>query len=169
MFLRDGDAAGLRECLASFEATVRAEYRETDPGFTVGLEKIDEAPAAVVYTEASQKKLLNLLVALPYGVMAMEPALENLVRTSTNIGVVGLESGRIHIDTKQRGSLVSEMKSVSDMIRSCAGTGRGKSRGRRGISVLAAQSGLPGRQEGPQGLPGPVRFGARGNRHPRRP
>jgi dipeptidase D len=67
---------------------------------------------------ASQKALLDLLLALPHGVLAMHPEIAGLVETSTNLAVVRLAPSRAQIICSSRSSIASALGAVRRTIRS---------------------------------------------------
>ena len=89
-----------------------------DPGmsFEVG----DTPLPADALTEASTRKLLSLVTALPHGVMAMSNDIEGLVETSTNLAVVREEEGRAFVLMSSRSSVMSALGALRQRIRSFA-------------------------------------------------
>jgi len=66
-------------------------------------------------------RTLNLLDALPNGVLAMSRALPDLVETSSNVGVVKTEGGRVRITCCSRSSSGSALAGLARRHRSLAG------------------------------------------------
>lgn len=88
---------------AAFAEEVRAEYRFTEPNFKISLNPMP-APESVL-DEPSQSALVNALVGVPNGVLAMSHSVEGLVETSTNLASVKFgEDDTIVITTSQRSS-----------------------------------------------------------------
>ena len=97
---------GFEKRYETFAEDVRAEYRYTEPNFRMSLNAMP-APESVL-DEASQSALINALVGVPNGVLAMSHAVEGLVETSTNLASVKFEKGgTIVITTSQRSSVES--------------------------------------------------------------
>ncbi len=71
-------------------------------------------------TEASTRKLLSLVTALPHGVMAMSNDIEGLVETSTNLAVVREEDGRAFVLMSSRSSVMSSLEALRQRIRAFA-------------------------------------------------
>lgn len=67
---------------------------------------------------SSQKALLDLLLALPHGVLAMHPEIPGLVETSTNLAVVRLAASRAQIICSSRSSIASALSAVRLTIKS---------------------------------------------------
>jgi dipeptidase D len=90
----------LRAQVAAFEAAVRSELGAFDPGVRV---TVESAPApAQVFEKADAALIAGLLIALPHGVLAMNPDIAGLVQTSTNLAVISTADGAVLIETSQR-------------------------------------------------------------------
>ena len=91
---------------ATFAEDVRAEYRFTEPNFKISLNPMP-APETVL-DEQSQSALVNALVGVPNGVLAMSHSVAGLVETSTNLASVKFaDDDTIIIITSQRSSVDS--------------------------------------------------------------
>jgi len=104
--------------LSQYEA-VREEYAEVEPGMSF---TIDEAPTpAKVWTTFSSWDVLNLLVALPHGVVAMSQDIEGLVETSTNLAAARSEDDVLSVLMSSRSSVASSLDWIRQKIRAIAG------------------------------------------------
>ncbi|MCC8063156.1 MAG: aminoacyl-histidine dipeptidase [Rikenellaceae bacterium] len=93
-----------------------AEYKHTETSMKIVLEAAAEVPATVLPTDA-QRRLLDVLYAVPHGVMAMSFAMPGLVETSTNLASVKMpEEGKIVITTSQRSSVESAKRDIADRV-----------------------------------------------------
>lgn len=93
-----------------------AEYKFTEPSMKIMLEAAAEVPATVLPVDA-QRRLLDVLYAVPHGVMAMSFAMPGLVETSTNLASVKMsEEGKIVITTSQRSSVESAKRDIADRV-----------------------------------------------------
>ncbi len=93
-----------------------AEYKHTEASMKIDLEPVAETPAYVLPADV-QQRLLDVLYAVPHGVMAMSFAMPGLVETSTNLASVKMpEEGKIEITTSQRSSVESAKRDVADRI-----------------------------------------------------
>lgn len=98
-----------------FAKEIKAEYAHTEPNFGIVLEKT-EKPANVM-DEKSQKALIDVLVALPNGVIEMSASIPGLVETSTNLASVKFpEKGTVVINSSQRSSVESAKHYVKSQI-----------------------------------------------------
>ncbi len=83
---------------------LQQEYQHTDPAIQLCC---TEAPAAsAVLTTAAQQRLLAGLTAIPNGVIRMSHAVNGVVETSTNLGVIRQEAGML--------SAISFVRSLTD-------------------------------------------------------
>lgn len=102
----------------TLSAAFAEEFKMTEPALQCALTKVDELLDTVM-PEETQTRLLNLLYALPHGVMAMSMTLPGLVETSTNLASVKMpEPGKIVITTSQRSSVESAKRDIADRIAS---------------------------------------------------
>jgi dipeptidase D len=97
-----------------FNKTVRSELATNEPNLSVSVETYD-MPAKVVDVD-TQKRLLNVLYAVPHGVITMSPDIEGLVETSTNLAVINTEGNAFNIVTSQRSSVASENVDITNMV-----------------------------------------------------
>lgn len=93
-----------------------AEYKHTETSMKITLEAAVEVPVTVLPADA-QRRLLDVLYAVPHGVMAMSFAMPGLVETSTNVASVKMpEEGKIVITTSQRSSVESAKRDIADRV-----------------------------------------------------
>ncbi|HEX9943247.1 MAG TPA: aminoacyl-histidine dipeptidase [Thermoanaerobaculia bacterium] len=111
---RDAFAAAVeREVTA-----IRDEIRTVDPGL-----KVEIAGAAIpdrVWTAAATRRVLDLLNALPHGVLAMSNDIPGLVETSLNLATVAAADGHLAALTSIRSSVASAMRATKRGLRAIA-------------------------------------------------
>jgi dipeptidase D len=118
-----GRADDLHRGLQQQVEALKAEYRVTEPGLSL---KVEDVPVpAAVWSEASTRKVLRILVGLPHGVMAMSNDIPGLVESSTNLASAkgsaeGAAGGSLHVLMSTRSSVASAMVWVRDKIRAVA-------------------------------------------------
>lgn len=96
-----------------FEKIFKNEYSVSDPGVTIATK---DCNIERIFDSASQKKVLELLMGLPHGVLAMDQQVEGLVETSTNLARV--RSGdRLEIMMSSRSSVNSALEATMQSIR----------------------------------------------------
>jgi len=103
--LHPSTEAKLRAATEAVAGEIRNELGSADPGLRVLVEPA-EIPAGVL-VPADAARIVDLLVAVPNGVVSMSPEIEGLVQTSTNVGVIALEPARAAIATLQRSAIDS--------------------------------------------------------------
>jgi dipeptidase D len=87
-------------CDAELAAIVR-QYAGTDDGVALSLEETSADGATDV---AATRRVLDLIAAIPAGVIALAPGHESVVETSTNLTVAGTESGTLTLASMARSS-----------------------------------------------------------------
>jgi dipeptidase D len=114
--LPKGNEAGLESFVEQFQKDVKAEWHVTEPDVWVKAEKA-ECPQKVLMAEY-QSTLLNMIYAMPHGVIAWSQDIENFVETSTNLAAVKTLEDHFHITTSQRSSVESAKKNIGDRVAS---------------------------------------------------
>jgi dipeptidase D len=111
----------LEDAAARIEAEGRAESFE--PGLEIKVEKVD-LPAAGALPAAESRRLLQLLLALPQGVIGMHPKIPSLVETSNNVATLKSrrEDGRLEflVGLLARSSAESRMEELVVRLESLA-------------------------------------------------
>jgi dipeptidase D len=108
----EADAA-LERIRVGFEA-VRAEFAGPEPGMLL---RIDDAPMPdAVWSSECGAQVLDLVVALPHGVVAMSNDIPGLVETSTNLAAVKCGDTELKILTSSRSSVASGMDWIRGKI-----------------------------------------------------
>jgi dipeptidase D len=112
--VRDAFAAAVER---EIEA-IRDEIHSVDPDLTV---ELAEAPVPErVWSAAATRKALDLLSALPHGVLAMSNDIPGLVETSLNLATVAAADGDLSALTSIRSSVASAMRATKQRIRAIA-------------------------------------------------
>ena len=107
------DGMMTKDIIKSYSSLLRDEFQKIDPEISVDVEHISIPDN--VYDSSSTERMVNLLMALPHGVLAMSSVMEGLVETSTNVASVRIEEKKCRIGTSQRSSKESALEWVSDM------------------------------------------------------
>ncbi len=94
---------------------IKAEYKaiETDPA--IAITTTDES-AKPPLTNQSQKSLINLLLTLPHGVIAMHPEIDGLVETSNNLAVIRTPDDKAEMICSTRSSVASALEATRNML-----------------------------------------------------
>jgi dipeptidase D len=111
------DPARVRALAAFFKKAfedIRVEFKTVETGAKVTFEKLEGVSKEAPMVAKSGKALLNLLVGLPHGVIAMHPEIPGLTETSTNLAI-------IHSDRKQAQVICSTRSSIASAIEATRG------------------------------------------------
>lgn len=92
------------------------EIKTVDGGLAVKIKKLNQKFPKVFNSEFSSV-LLNTLIALPHGVMAMSKDIDGLVETSTNLATLKIKDGEIIIGTSQRSSVESAKENITNRVK----------------------------------------------------
>ena len=106
-------AADFERLAVKHEKLFLYEYGKADPGIRIIIEplKADDCPCDCVIFERS-KAASRLLCTIPDGVRSMSKDLDNLVQTSSNLGIVRLERGSFEALSLLRSSDPEEREEV---------------------------------------------------------
>ncbi len=117
LFVNPNDVDTVKSVASQYETIYQQEYQFVEKGIRiqVSTEGFD-VPDAVVSKEL-RDNLLNMLYAMPHGVMAMSLAVPGLVETSTNLAVVKTTDTQVSILTSQRSSVTSRLDEICEMVR----------------------------------------------------
>ena len=95
----------LRAAIESASREVSNELGSADPGLNVFVESAVQPDDVIAPEDAV--RIVDLLVAVPNGVISMSPEIPGLVQTSTNVGTIAIENSRVSIATLQRSAIDS--------------------------------------------------------------
>ncbi len=104
----------LKALLAKCAAEWKADLGSFDPGLEITAEKA--AVPEKVLDAADAKRIIDLLVTLPHGVIAMSPDVPGLVQNSTNMAVVSVNGDTAEIITSQRSAIESSRNGLARML-----------------------------------------------------
>ncbi len=105
-----------REFIAAFELEARDEYSKSDAGLSISFESSQVKSDAKGFGLADSAKVIQLLMALPHGVMYMSASVEGFVETSTNLAVLEMKDDGLHITTLQRSNVMSRLDEIDRHI-----------------------------------------------------
>ncbi len=107
------DAA--EQVAARMQSLFREELANKDPEVTVTL-AWQESAGGKVWSEATLTKALDLLTALPHGVLGMSVDLPGVVETSTNLATVTEEDGKLQLGCSSRSSVGSILAELQETV-----------------------------------------------------
>lgn len=113
-----GEVDRLAAFLAEAFAKVKDENKAVETELKYSFEKTKGAASPLA--PASQKALLNFLLALPHGVLAMHPEIAGLVETSTNLAIVSVKKAQAQVICSSRSSIGSALEAVKNMLKALA-------------------------------------------------
>ncbi len=116
--LVEGEVAAVRGAIEAEAAAVRVELESADPDMS--FELTDAATPARAWTQPATAKALQLLEALPHGVLGMSPDIPGLVETSTNVAAVSVDGDTLVIGTSSRSSVGSALAATRRRITAIA-------------------------------------------------
>lgn len=106
LYVPKTDADAIIAKMAGFTETFLNEIRTVEPDLKVAARRVEGN--GQIMAEAQFTTLLNVLQAMPHGVLKMSADIEGLVETSTNLATVTIDGDRLVIGTSQRSSVESE-------------------------------------------------------------
>ena len=101
-----------------FSECITAEFSGTEPQMSLQLEKQD-TPKTLITTDW-QQKIINLVFAIPNGVLRMSDSMPGLVETSTNLATVKIADGKGTIGNLMRSSVESAKEAVGQKMKAIA-------------------------------------------------
>jgi len=109
----------LRRQAKECEAMFRSEYA-ADPSLFVSVEPAAAGDRRCAADAADARLLVNLLLALPHGVVEMAPGFPDLVMSSSNLAIADVSENGLNIITSQRCLTASGLEAVSGTVRAVA-------------------------------------------------
>ena len=91
------------------------EYNKSDGGLKITLKK-SENKYSEVFTKAFTNNMVNLILAMPHGVLEMSQDIPGLVETSTNLASIKTIGNEIVFGTSQRSSIDSAKEYVANSV-----------------------------------------------------
>jgi len=104
----------LRAAVGESEANWKEDLGSFDCELEITLEKV--ALPEKMLDAADAKRIVDLLVTLPHGVMAMSPDVPGLVQNSTNLAVVSVSGDTAEIVTSQRSAITSSRNALAKRL-----------------------------------------------------
>ncbi|RAP73614.1 aminoacyl-histidine dipeptidase [Paenibacillus montanisoli] len=103
--------------IAEWNRIFRDEFEVSDPGVEVVLRASEGGAASMRWlSEETKLTVIRLLELMPSGVLSMNKAIENLVRTSTNIGTITMRETEIVFESLVRSSHRSQLDAVLQQL-----------------------------------------------------
>jgi dipeptidase D len=107
-------ADAFRAGVAAASAVVADEFKNTDPDVRAAAESTDVPTDA--WSDAATRKILDVIVAMPAGLLTLIPDFEGLVETSTSLGVATTEGDQLELHSLTRTSNESSLPEVTGAL-----------------------------------------------------
>lgn len=102
----------LENIIREYEKIFDNEFKDSDPDFSVSLEKVDMPKKA--FDSTTKRFVISILRLIPYGIQTMSDDIEGLVESSSNIGILTTKEEEISFESAVR----SSVRSLKDEINS---------------------------------------------------
>ena len=119
--LRPSELVRMQQVIKDFEQTVTREYESSEPGLALSISPLaHDSDNKIALTSESTHKTIQLLLALPHGVIGMSQDPGNLVETSNNLATVDIKNKSLEILNNQRSSVVSRLDEITARVEAAA-------------------------------------------------
>jgi dipeptidase D len=117
-----GSEAKFEKAVGEISALISEQLADADPDFTVTLKLLDTKGSAAPGTDNSAMSLrfLQMVAAVPWGILGMSTALPNLVETSSNVGVLIDNENKRELTCSTRSSSSQGLAEVLASLRAIA-------------------------------------------------
>jgi dipeptidase D len=113
------EADSLAAALVAAHSRLASRFALTDPGLSLSTANID-LQGTKCWSDESRDRLLDLLTAIPSGVVAMEQHAPHMVETSNNLGIVGFRNDVLEVHCLSRSSVADAQEETVASIESAA-------------------------------------------------
>lgn len=97
------------------QGVFRTELGARDPGLHIECTPIENVPERVVGGD-DFRRIADMFLAMPHGVLGMSSEVPGLVETSTNFAAIAIESGSLQILTSQRSSQKTMIEAAAERV-----------------------------------------------------
>jgi len=113
ILFRENDKSIVLEKIAQWNSILKNELNSVDPDVNLAMEILSDK-VNKIFSEDTTTKALQILFLIPNGVKNMSMAIEGLVQSSTNIGVLTTSEKEIVFDSAVRSSVKTLKKAICD-------------------------------------------------------
>jgi dipeptidase D len=110
----------IKNIISECEIIFKSEFARTDPQLKLLLEPIPLPIDRRGMMSFTSMKVLDLIFAIPHGIAARSTEMPSLVETSANQAKIWVETGKLHMLTSQRSSVMSRLEAHTNRIESIA-------------------------------------------------
>ena len=104
----------LQSLIAKSDFEWKADLGLFDPGLQITCEKV-QRPEKVL-DSADARRVVDLLVTVPHGVLALSPDVPGLTQNSTNLATIATKADTVEIVTSQRSAIESSKLAAARMV-----------------------------------------------------
>lgn len=127
VYLGENAKEEAKKRIGEWSNLLREEFQATDAEVEVALRPgVQSANGTavneIVFDDATKAAVIQLLALIPNGVLSMDKAIPNLVRTSSNLGVVTTNEDSVVMQSLARSSLRSQTDDVQRILATLAET-----------------------------------------------
>jgi dipeptidase D len=115
IFISQNQVELLQPLVEKAEAIFKAEHKNTDPNLFIQIETC-ETTLTNASTFKNTQQVIDILLALPYGIAAMSTEIAGIVETSNNLAQINSEDDQLNIITSQRSSVESRLDAITQRI-----------------------------------------------------
>lgn len=109
VFIPARNLAALEIIMIQLSGKIRAELSLSEPDLVISAESVKSGMEMKAIGKKLQETIFCAISALPHGILKMSQEIPELVETSSNLGVIRTEDGKITITVNQRSSIRSEL------------------------------------------------------------
>ncbi len=109
-----GEIETLKKLFEERLSVIQGEYSVQDPNITAYLEETQSGQEAL--SMSSTLKSIQLLMALPNGIMGYDKHLDNLVQTSLNLGILQMQETKLELGIAVRSSVASRKQEILEKL-----------------------------------------------------
>ncbi len=118
VFLCEKESERIEGVLRTMEEVMREEWKDTDPGLSIRLEKLERSETEKTVQTSDFFRLLSFFLEVPNGVQEMSKELSGVVETSLNFGTISLEQeGKVNAGFLIRSSEDNAKNALASKIR----------------------------------------------------
>ena len=104
----------LKSIVSGAEAELKTDLGSFDPGLQIKLEAAPR-PEKVIKPKDAQA-IVDLMVVIPHGVIAMSPDIAGLVQNSTNFATMATDGNTVEIMTSQRSAIDGSRRAAANTV-----------------------------------------------------
>ena len=116
VIVSSGEKDAFTKALNNQIKAIQTEFKPAEPGMNLAIS--DESLPDKIFDDQTAAKVLNLLNALPHGVISMSYDIPDLVETSSNLATVKIDNGEMVIHVSNRSSVDSAIGGIQERVAS---------------------------------------------------